>query len=180
LINPRKSHGHRTWCRRARAVPPWACLPGWRLGPLHRVLPRIWPYLEKIQTNNGRQKYSARHITLSHDGILTNGFLCIDRGTLEMQIAVSREQIAVSRARAIGIHFICTFTLLTFLYTFSTAVVYTRVLSFYLRKFSSRGCVHLGTSGTTLQYLQLYETAVCTPRSTSKQVLEYLNLGTAV
>jgi hypothetical protein len=28
-------------------VRPWACLPGRRLGPLHRVLPRIWPYLEK-------------------------------------------------------------------------------------------------------------------------------------
>jgi hypothetical protein len=25
---------------------PWACLPGRRLGPLHGVLPRIWPYLE--------------------------------------------------------------------------------------------------------------------------------------
>jgi hypothetical protein len=21
-------------------VPPWACLPGWPLGPLHRVLPK--------------------------------------------------------------------------------------------------------------------------------------------
>jgi hypothetical protein len=33
-------------------VPPWACLPGWRLGPLHKVLPRLWvmailEYLEK-------------------------------------------------------------------------------------------------------------------------------------
>jgi hypothetical protein len=25
----------------ARPVPPWACLPGWHLGPLHRVLPRM-------------------------------------------------------------------------------------------------------------------------------------------
>jgi hypothetical protein len=25
----------------------WACLPGRRLGPLHRILPRIWLYLEK-------------------------------------------------------------------------------------------------------------------------------------
>jgi hypothetical protein len=36
------------WCRGARAVPPWACLPRRRLGPLHRVLPRIWPYLENL------------------------------------------------------------------------------------------------------------------------------------
>jgi hypothetical protein len=32
----------------------------------------IW----EIQTNKGRQKYFAKPITLSHDGILTNGF-CI-------------------------------------------------------------------------------------------------------
>ena len=76
LTNPRKSHGHRTWCRGARAVPPWACLPGRRLGPLHRVLPGIWPYLDETQTSEGRQKYSAMPITLSHDGILTKGFSC--------------------------------------------------------------------------------------------------------
>ena len=40
-------------------MPPWACLPGRRLGPLHRVLPRIWPYLAKNQKWSGRQKYSA-------------------------------------------------------------------------------------------------------------------------
>ena len=93
LTNPRKSHGHRTMCRGARPVPPWACLPGWRLGPHHRVLPmvlpRIWPYLEKHYELN-LEKYSARPITLSHDGILTNGLLRVKRGTLEMQIAVSR------------------------------------------------------------------------------------------
>ena len=71
-------------------MPPWACLPGRRLGPLHRVLPRIWPYLENPKVN-GRQKYSARPITLAHDEILTNGFLRLKRGTLEMRIAVSRE-----------------------------------------------------------------------------------------
>jgi hypothetical protein len=47
----------------------------------------IW----KIQTNKGRQKYSAKPITLAHDEILTNGFLRLKRGTLEMRIAVSRE-----------------------------------------------------------------------------------------
>ena len=76
LTNPRKSHGHHTWCRGARPMPPWACPPGRRLGPLHRVLPGIWPYLDKTQTSEGRQKYSAMPITLSHDGILTKGFSC--------------------------------------------------------------------------------------------------------
>jgi hypothetical protein len=47
----------------------------------------IW----KIQTNKGRQKYSARPITLARDEILSNGFLRLKRGTLEMRIAVSRE-----------------------------------------------------------------------------------------
>ena len=47
----------------------------------------IW----KIQTNNDRQKYSATPITSAHDDILTNGFLHVKRGTLEMRIAVSRE-----------------------------------------------------------------------------------------
>jgi hypothetical protein len=37
------------------------------------------------------EKYSARPITLAYDEILTNGFLHLKRGTLEMQIAVSRE-----------------------------------------------------------------------------------------
>ena len=91
LINPRKSHGHRTWCRGARPVLPWACLPGRRLGPLHRVLPRIWPYLAKNQKWSDRQNYSERLITLSHDEILTNMFASINCGTLQMRIAVSRE-----------------------------------------------------------------------------------------
>ena len=41
--------------------------------------------------NIGRQKYSVKPITLAHDEILTNGFLRLKRGTLEMRIAVSRE-----------------------------------------------------------------------------------------
>jgi hypothetical protein len=44
-----------------------------------------------IQIYNGRQKYSARPITLFHDGILTNGLLRLKRGTLQMRITVSRE-----------------------------------------------------------------------------------------
>jgi hypothetical protein len=61
LTNPRKSHGHRTRCRRARAVLPWACLPGWRLGPLHRVLPRIWPYQRKILRNGSGKIFFEAH-----------------------------------------------------------------------------------------------------------------------
>jgi hypothetical protein len=75
-------------------VPPWACLPGRRLGPLHRVMPRIWPYSGKYyELDLG--KYSTRPITLSHDGILTNNFLRLKRGTLEMWIAVSRNSRAL-------------------------------------------------------------------------------------
>jgi hypothetical protein len=37
------------------------------------------------------EKYSAKPITWAHDEILTNEFLRLKRGTLEMQIAVSRE-----------------------------------------------------------------------------------------
>jgi hypothetical protein len=59
-------------------------------GRLHRVLPRIWPYLGKYYELD-LKKYSARPITLSHDGNLTNGLLRVKRGTLEMRIAVSRE-----------------------------------------------------------------------------------------
>ena len=49
-------------------------------------------HIGKVRTNNGRQKYSAKpiSITLAHDEILTNEFLHVKRGTLEMQIAVSR------------------------------------------------------------------------------------------
>ena len=59
--------------------------------------------LDKNQTNKGRQKYSARPITLANDGILTNGFLHLKRGTLELRIAVSREYIA-QRARELLAH----------------------------------------------------------------------------
>ena len=38
----------------------------------------IW----KIQTNKGRQKYSARPITLAHNEILTNEFLWVNCKTL--------------------------------------------------------------------------------------------------
>jgi hypothetical protein len=72
-------------------VPPWTCLPGRRLGPLHRVLPMIWPYLAKNQKWSDLEKYSAKPITLAHNEMLTNGFLRLKRGTLEMRIAVSRE-----------------------------------------------------------------------------------------
>jgi hypothetical protein len=73
-------------------VSPWACLPGRRLGPLLGIgfclgYGHIW----KIQTSNGRQKCFARPITLSHDGILTNEFLLVKRGTVEMRIVVSCE-----------------------------------------------------------------------------------------
>jgi hypothetical protein len=47
--------------------------------------------LAKIQYCFCRQKYFAAPITLAHDEILTNGFLRIKRGTLEMRIAVLRE-----------------------------------------------------------------------------------------
>jgi hypothetical protein len=63
-------------------VPPWACLPGRRLGLLHRVLPRIWPYLAKNKKWSDLEKYSAMPITLSHDEILTKGFLRLKRGML--------------------------------------------------------------------------------------------------
>jgi hypothetical protein len=52
---------------------PWARYIGFGLGYGH-----IW----KIQTNKGRQKYSAKPITFAHDEILKNGFLRIKRGTL--------------------------------------------------------------------------------------------------
>jgi hypothetical protein len=61
---------------------PWGRYIGFYLGYGH-----IW----KIQYWEGRQKYSAKPITLARDEILTNGFLRIKRGTLEMRIAVSHE-----------------------------------------------------------------------------------------
>ena len=78
LINPKKSHGHHIWCRRARAVLPWACLPGRRLGPLHMHIGFL-EYLAKNQKWSGRQKYSARPITLAHNEILTNNFCICDK-----------------------------------------------------------------------------------------------------
>ena len=48
-------------------------------------------HIREIQTINGRQNYLAALITLAHDEILTNGFLHLKRGTLEMRIVVSRE-----------------------------------------------------------------------------------------
>jgi hypothetical protein len=47
-----------------------------------RVMPRMWPYLDKNQKWSGRQKYSfceATVVTLSHDEILTTGFLRVGR-----------------------------------------------------------------------------------------------------
>ena len=75
------SHGH------ACQTGAW----GGPVGPLHRILPRIWPYLAKNQKWSGRQKYSVRPIVLSHDEILTNRVLWVNFGTLQMRIAVSRE-----------------------------------------------------------------------------------------
>jgi hypothetical protein len=78
LTNPRKSYGHHTdmvtgaeelgLCSHGLV-----CQAGAQArGPLHEhmVLPMIQSYdmaiLGKIQTSNGRQKYSARSITLLH------------------------------------------------------------------------------------------------------------------
>jgi hypothetical protein len=47
----------------------------------------IWKTYYKLDL----EKYSLKPITLAHDEILTNGFLRLKRGTLEMRIAVSRE-----------------------------------------------------------------------------------------
>jgi hypothetical protein len=52
---------------------------------------------------------------LAHDDILTNGFLHMKRGTLEIRIAVSREWIA-RRARELSAH---TYEPILDLYTFS-------------------------------------------------------------
>jgi hypothetical protein len=38
--------------------------------------------LAKNKKRSGRQKYSARPITLFYDGILTNGFFGVNSGTL--------------------------------------------------------------------------------------------------
>ena len=62
-------------------------------GRHHRVMPRIWPYWTKYYELN-LEKYPVRLITLSHDGILTNGLLFVKCRTLEMRMVVSREWIA--------------------------------------------------------------------------------------
>jgi hypothetical protein len=93
-----------------------ACQAG--VGPPHRFClgyGHIW----KIQTRYGRQKYSARPITLSRDGILTNGLLRVKRGMLEMQIAVLREEIA-QRARELLAH---TYGANFFLFTFRSSIM---------------------------------------------------------
>jgi hypothetical protein len=51
----------------------WGRYTGFCLGYGH-----IW----KIQYCEGRQKYFVKPMTLSHDGILTNGFFHLNRGTL--------------------------------------------------------------------------------------------------
>ena len=71
-----------------------ACHPGAR--GRHHTSTAVGLYLGyghvwKIQTNKGRQKYSPMLVTLSHDELLTNEFLCVNYGTLQMRIAVSRE-----------------------------------------------------------------------------------------
>jgi hypothetical protein len=43
---------------------------------------REYGHIWKIQYWEGRQKYSARPITMAHDEILTNGILLINRETL--------------------------------------------------------------------------------------------------
>ena len=55
----------------------WGRYTGFCLGYGH-----IW----EIQTNKGRQKYSAMLITLSHDKILTNGILRVNRGAPQIVI----------------------------------------------------------------------------------------------
>jgi hypothetical protein len=71
-------------------------MPGRSLGPLHRFLPGIWPYLK-----NSILERPAKIFCEAHNFALWWNFarrvLRLKRGTLEMQIAVSREWI-VQRA----------------------------------------------------------------------------------
>jgi hypothetical protein len=60
---------------------PWGRYVGFRLGYGH-----IWKTYYELDL----EKYSAKNITLVHDEILTNGFMQLKYGTLEMRIAVSR------------------------------------------------------------------------------------------
>ena len=47
---------------------PWACLPGWRLRLLHRVLPRIWElYSDSFSGCPGSDKFQHRKWPLAHE-----------------------------------------------------------------------------------------------------------------
>ena len=74
----------------------------------------------QIQTTNGRQKYSARPITLTHGGILTIGLSPVKRGKLEMRVTVSREWIA-QRTRELMAH---TYGANFYFFTFRTVASY--------------------------------------------------------
>jgi hypothetical protein len=74
-----------------------AC-PGRSLGPLHRVLPRVWPYLAKNQKWSGRQKYHEKPITY-----LVNFSLCLQYPDTR-SIAYSRRGTAVYTAVVASTH----------------------------------------------------------------------------
>jgi hypothetical protein len=82
-------------------VPPWACQPGRRLGPQHRVMPRIWPYLEPILWIESGKIFCEAHNFVSwwnFDERLV-AFKAWDAGDADRGIArVNR----ATRARAIG------------------------------------------------------------------------------
>jgi hypothetical protein len=61
---------------------PWGRYIGFCLG---------YGHIRKTYYELDLEKYFAKPITLAHDEILTNEFLRLKRGTLEMRIAVSRE-----------------------------------------------------------------------------------------
>ena len=62
-------------------------------GPLGRYIGFCLGYghIWKTYYELDLEKYFPAPITLAHDEILTKGFLRLNRGTLEMRIAVSRE-----------------------------------------------------------------------------------------
>ena len=101
VLNLSSGYGHHTWCRGARPVLPWACLPGRRLGPLHMVLHRIWPYQRKILRNGSGKIFCEAHNFVSSwnfDERLV-AFKAWDAGDADRGIArVNR----ATRARAIG------------------------------------------------------------------------------
>ena len=101
LTNPGRSYGHHTWCRGARPVPPWACLPGRRLGPLQRVLPSIWLYLE-----NPILKRPAKIFCEAHNfGLWWNFdkwiFVCKTWDAADADCSIARVN-RTTRGRAIG------------------------------------------------------------------------------